>query len=112
MSIGRKSDYLTATAGRAGLQVNAKTGVSFLIKAHPVKEGVMQTYSSLKEVDLSNLAEEDMDKIMGLPLVRLQSLAKDHEEFVRIVRLAINRGIDMGRSKTLLVYNQALRGRS
>lgn len=63
--------------------------------------------STPKGIDLST--EGELEEIMGLSLVELKMLAKD--EFVRIVRLAINRGIEIGRQRIVLAYNRSLRER-
>lgn len=65
--------------------------------------------SMLNREDLST--EGELEEIMGFTLAQLKSLAKDDEEFVRIVRLAINKGIELGRQRTALAYNRSLRER-
>ncbi|MCJ7459309.1 MAG: hypothetical protein MUP17_09980 [candidate division Zixibacteria bacterium] len=59
----------------------------------------------------SILNEADLEEIMGMPLSNLKTLARDDEEFVRIVRLAINKGIQLGRERAVLAYNRSLRER-
>lgn len=59
----------------------------------------------------SILNEAELEEIMGMPLSNLKTLARDDGEFVRIVRLAINRGIQLGRERAVLAYNRSLRER-
>lgn len=65
--------------------------------------------SNTQKSDLSSLTEEELEEIMGMPLIELKVLAKD--DFVRIVKLAINKGIELGRQRAVLAYNKSLRER-